>query len=165
MTKMTSDWRPRLLVALLLLAMIAPWRVAAGLTGAEKDTIELFERAAPSVVYITSVSVRRDFFGRNAVEVPAGTGSGFIWDRDGHIVTNYHVIQNADRAGILPTRRDGRGNIVLGDVIAAIDGDAIDSSGDLLLALERRKPGDKVRITVLRAGVSEEFDVVLDAYR
>jgi S1-C subfamily serine protease len=68
------------------------------LTSAERATIELFDDAAPSVVYITSLSVRRDFFGRNAMEVPAGTGSGFIWDRDGHIVTNYHVIQNADRA-------------------------------------------------------------------
>ena len=62
----------------------------------EKATIELFQRSSPSVVYITSLAQRSDFFGANIFEVPQGAGSGFIWDDAGHIVTNYHVIQDAD---------------------------------------------------------------------
>jgi S1-C subfamily serine protease len=66
----------------------------------EKTTIELFGAASPSVVYITSITVRRDFFSFNVYEIPQGTGSGFVWDRDGHIVTNYHVISGASRAQV-----------------------------------------------------------------
>ena len=62
----------------------------------EKATIELFEQASPSVVYITSLTQRRDLFGLNVFEVPQGTGSGFIWDQQGHVVTNYHVIKDAN---------------------------------------------------------------------
>jgi len=63
----------------------------------EQNTIEIFRNAAPSVVYITSIAVRRDFFSLNAYEIPQGTGSGFIWDKQGRIVTNYHVISDASR--------------------------------------------------------------------
>jgi len=63
----------------------------------EKNTIELFRKASPSVVYITSISVKRNLFSLNVYEIPQGTGSGFIWDRDGRIVTNYHVISDANR--------------------------------------------------------------------
>ena len=59
----------------------------------EQAIVDLFENAGPSVVYITAVTRRRDFFGRVTGEVPLGTGTGFVWDRDGHIVTNYHVVQ------------------------------------------------------------------------
>ncbi len=70
------------------------------LNDAELATIRLFEAAAPSVCYITTTNVGYDFFSRNATEIPAGSGSGFVWDNKGHIVTNYHVIQNADRATV-----------------------------------------------------------------
>ncbi|MBP6681103.1 MAG: trypsin-like peptidase domain-containing protein [Saprospiraceae bacterium] len=67
---------------------------------AEEATIALFENAAPSVVYITTTTVRQDYWSRNVYEIPAGTGSGFIWDDKGNIVTNYHVIQGAYRAKV-----------------------------------------------------------------
>jgi S1-C subfamily serine protease len=73
---------------------------AHALTEEERATIDLFEHASPSVVYITSLSVRRDFFTLNVLEIPSGTGSGFVWDDDGHVVTNFHVIQGADRAQV-----------------------------------------------------------------
>ncbi len=63
----------------------------------EQNTIELFRNVSPSVVYITTIAVRRNMFSLNAVEIPQGTGSGFIWDRKGRIVTNYHVISDANR--------------------------------------------------------------------
>jgi len=77
----------------------APRVVAARgeLAEGEKNTIEVFKNAAPSVVYITSISVRRNLFNLNVYEIPQGTGSGFIWDIEGRIVTNYHVISDANR--------------------------------------------------------------------
>jgi len=64
----------------------------------ERATIELFENAAPSVVFISRYQMMGDpFFGLNVSEVHAGTGSGFVWDEQGHIVTNYHVAADARR--------------------------------------------------------------------
>jgi S1-C subfamily serine protease len=60
----------------------------------EEATIRLFEQSAPSVAYITSINVRRDYWTRNVMEIPQGSGSGFVWDKDGHIVTNFHVIKD-----------------------------------------------------------------------
>ncbi len=63
----------------------------------ERSTIALFEEASPSVVFITTTTLRRDFWSMRAMEIPQGTGSGFFWDEYGHIVTNFHVLQNANR--------------------------------------------------------------------
>ena len=78
-------------------ALVAP---RGDLAEGEQSTIALFEAASPSVVYITNLAVRRDLFGFNAMEIPLGTGSGFVWDQAGHVVTNYHVIQGAQRAEV-----------------------------------------------------------------
>lgn len=64
----------------------------------EKSTISLFERTRDSVVFISTSSVVQDFWSRNVLSVPRGTGSGFIWDDAGHVVTNYHVIEGASEA-------------------------------------------------------------------
>lgn len=80
-----------------------PPRVVAArgdLAGDERATIELFEAASPSVAFITSVTLARDIFRMNVLEIPQGQGSGFVWDREGHVITNYHVIQEASRARI-----------------------------------------------------------------
>lgn len=62
----------------------------------EKSTIALFEEASPSVVFITSVAYRRETIGFRVYETPTqGTGSGFVWDQNGHVVTNYHVVAEA----------------------------------------------------------------------
>jgi S1-C subfamily serine protease len=75
------------------------------LAPAEQSTVELFRTASPSVVYITKLAVRADPFRRNLLEIPEGTGSGFVWDRQGHIVTNHHVIEGAGGARV--TLADG----------------------------------------------------------
>jgi len=62
----------------------------------EQTAIDIFDRAKPSVVYITTLVYRRDLFTFNVLEIPQGTGSGFIWDDSGHIVTNFHVISQAE---------------------------------------------------------------------
>ncbi|MCZ6796198.1 MAG: trypsin-like peptidase domain-containing protein [Planctomycetota bacterium] len=75
----------------------------------EKLTVEVFEKTAPSVVFIRNIALRRDFFTLNAEEVPQGTGSGFVWDRKGHIVTNYHVIAGAHSISVtLPDQTSWR---------------------------------------------------------
>ena len=73
----------------------------ANLTAHELGTISLFETTSPSVVHIESITVRRDFFTLNLHKLPSGTGTGFIWDRDGHIVTNYHVVSEANAAQVI----------------------------------------------------------------
>ncbi|MDR7333960.1 trypsin-like peptidase domain-containing protein [Roseateles asaccharophilus] len=64
------------------------------------NNIGVFKRVSPSVVHITTLSVQRDFFSLRTHEQPSGTGTGFVWDGDGHIVTNFHVIQGGDRATV-----------------------------------------------------------------
>ena len=58
----------------------------------ERNNIEIFRRSSPAVVYVTSTSLRRNIFSLNVMEIPEGTGSGFLYDADGHVVTNFHVI-------------------------------------------------------------------------
>ena len=70
------------------------------LTSGEKSTIALFRQASPAVVHITAIAVQRDLFTLNLYQIPEGTGSGFIWDNSGKIITNFHVIQNADVAQV-----------------------------------------------------------------
>jgi len=67
----------------------------------ESSTIELFQKASPSVVFITTLTRRINPWTHNARDIPAGTGSGFVWDEHGHIVTNFHVIQNANAASVM----------------------------------------------------------------
>jgi S1-C subfamily serine protease len=81
---------------------IAPIPVTArgDLAADEQSTIALFRSASPAVVYITSIEVRRNIFSLNIHEIPQGTGSGFIWDKQGRVVTNYHVIESASRVEV-----------------------------------------------------------------
>src|SRR5688572_20146307 len=65
----------------------------------EDNSISVFRAVAPSTVYVTKSNIAFDRFAR-PVEVPVGTGSGFIWDTKGHVVTNYHVVQGARRFSV-----------------------------------------------------------------
>jgi S1-C subfamily serine protease len=71
----------------------------------EKNTVQVFEEVADSVVFITSLARQRDFFTLDVTEIPQGSGSGFIWDSKGNVVTNYHVIANASSLNV--TLSDG----------------------------------------------------------
>jgi S1-C subfamily serine protease len=72
----------------------------------EQATIELFRQASPSVVYISTRRRVIDYWSRDVMSVPQGTGSGFIWDESGHVVTNFHVIEGASEAEV--RLNDGR---------------------------------------------------------
>ncbi len=67
----------------------------------EQSTVELFRTVSPSVVYLTTRSRVASPFSRRAIEVDAGSGSGFMWDEFGHIVTNFHVLQEASSAKVV----------------------------------------------------------------
>ena len=75
----------------------ASGEVASGLSAEERRDIDVFRRSSPSVVFITSSVLQRDLFSMNVQEIPQGSGSGFVWDKAGHVVTNFHVVENAQR--------------------------------------------------------------------
>ncbi len=62
----------------------------------ERATISVFERATKSVVFIANTAIQQDFWSLDTMEVPQGSGSGFLWNKQGHIVTNFHVIFGAN---------------------------------------------------------------------
>ena len=71
----------------------------------EKATIAIFDATAKSVVHVTSLATRKNQITLDVSEIPQGTGTGFVWDESGYIVTNFHVIGMGDRASV--TLQDG----------------------------------------------------------
>jgi S1-C subfamily serine protease len=84
----------RLLLPLLLFFAALP---AHALTPDEENTIAVFERTSPATVYVSQHQRVRDWSTRQIREVEAGTGSGFLWNTQGHIVTNWHVVDGGSR--------------------------------------------------------------------
>jgi S1-C subfamily serine protease len=79
----------------------------------ERATIELFQNARDSVVFISTMQQVQDLWTRDVFSVPRGTGSGFVWDEAGHVVTNFHVIEGASEATVrLADGRDYRASLV-----------------------------------------------------
>ena len=86
------------LTCILLLINLTKSDPASYLIQNEKNTVEVFEKNYPYVVNVSSLQfARTDLFSYDVAEIPAGTGSGFVWDKKGHIVTNFHVIQGAHK--------------------------------------------------------------------
>jgi S1-C subfamily serine protease len=112
----------------------------------ENSTIQLFKKSSPSVVHITSIETRRSRFDLNVTEIPQGTGTGFIWDSNGHIVTNCHVVATATHAEV--TLSD---NTVWR---AAIVGSACDND---LAVLKIEAPADK--LPPMAVGTSADLEV------
>jgi S1-C subfamily serine protease len=114
-------WITWAIVLLLLLWQFLPWidRYLIGLStepraitargelaADERATIDIFDQASPSVVFISTRQRVRDLWTRNVFSVPRGTGSGLVWDDLGHVVTNNHVIEGASEATV--RLNDGR---------------------------------------------------------
>lgn len=86
---------------------------SAPLSPDELATIAVFERASKSVVFIANTAIQRDFWSLDTFEVPQGSGSGFIWNKQGHIVTNFHVIYGANAIKVtLADRSEYRARVV-----------------------------------------------------
>jgi len=71
----------------------------------------------------------------------------------------------AQKSGLQPTVRTRNGSIVLGDVITAINGEKITNRGELILILEKYKPGDRVTLTITRDYEPAEVDLTFDSMR
>ncbi len=121
------------------------------LSEVEKTNIAIYKRSKPAVVHITSMSVQRDEWTLNIQEVPEGTGSGFIWDEGGHIVTNYHVIKSGPTA--LVTLADH----------STYRATRIGVAPDKDLAV-LRIDAPKGKLTPIRVGKSEDLQVGQMAY-
>ena len=125
------------------------------LSDVEKSTTALFKRDSPSVVFITTNADRRDRFGVSVGEAPRGTGSGFVWDDAGHVVTNAHVV--ADMVGPGRVRLASSAAVILSDqesYPATLVGIAPESD---LAVLKIDAPANKLHpITV---GTSEDLEV------
>jgi protease Do-like 1, chloroplastic len=61
----------------------------------ERATMAVFDKVTKSVVFISNTAIQRDFWSLDLFEVPQGSGSGFVWNKQGHIVTNFHVVYGA----------------------------------------------------------------------
>ncbi|RMH02867.1 MAG: PDZ domain-containing protein [Planctomycetota bacterium] len=141
-----------LALAALAMALVASWR--AGLFGfgrlhdpaarprtvaargdlaeEEKATIELFQAAAPAVVNIRTTELRRNPWSLRVVETLQGEGSGFVWDERGYIVTNFHVIREANFAYVsFADGREFRARLVGSDPTADLAVLKIDGAGPL----------------------------------
>lgn len=79
---------------------------ASSRTEDERNTIAVFAKAARACVFVTQRQTVVDFFGGTAHDIPAGSGSGFIWDTEGHVVTNFHVIADAQRLTVTLNNQD-----------------------------------------------------------
>ncbi|MCU0579240.1 MAG: trypsin-like peptidase domain-containing protein [Desulfobacterota bacterium] len=66
----------------------------------EQNNIAVFKNVSPAVVHITTLALARDFLSLDVMQIPRGTGTGFIWDDRGHVVTNFHVIQAGQSARV-----------------------------------------------------------------
>jgi S1-C subfamily serine protease len=67
----------------------------------EKANMDIYREDSPCLVQVTNLAQQRgNWFSLDVQEVPKGVGSGFVWDYDGHIVTNYHVVEGGDAAQV-----------------------------------------------------------------
>jgi putative serine protease PepD len=111
----------------------------------EQNNIEVYRTLSPGVVFIHSTSYARDFFGY--VEQQVGSGSGSILDQEGNILTNYHVIEGAQKLSVsLGGKKDYPATVVGGD-----------PDTDLAIIRLTEKPAGP--LTVIPLGDSEKLVV------
>jgi S1-C subfamily serine protease len=121
----------------------------------ERRTIELFRTASRSVAFITTRVQQVDLWTRSVFEVPSGTGSGFLWDDRGHVVTNFHVVQD------VASPEGGSARVTVGD--AEYDATIVGTAKDQDLAvLHIEAPRDK--LAPIRIGTSGDLEVGQKVY-
>jgi S1-C subfamily serine protease len=96
---LVSKWLRGLVVGLAVTASTVNAAVEFA-TDDERNSMQVFEHARPSVVFVTNEQLQRDPRSWDIMSVPAGSGTGFVWSADGYIVTNYHVVEGANKVMI-----------------------------------------------------------------
>jgi S1-C subfamily serine protease len=122
----------------------------AGLDTEERHTIALFKDVSRSVAFITTQVEQVDFWTRSVSEVPSGQGSGFVWDQQGHVVTNFHVVQGGQTAKV---------TVGVNEYPASLVG----FSRDQDLAVLRIDAG-QTRLVPIRVGTSADLQVGQKVY-
>jgi len=112
----------------------------------EANTTEIFRRASPAVVYVTNTALRRSLFSLDIREIPRGSGTGFVWDERGLIVTNFHVIAGAHKLTVTLSDRSEHKAEVIG----------VAPEKDLAVLRIKDPPGDLVTLPL---GDSSELTV------
>jgi len=113
----------------------------------EKNTIRLFRDNTPSVVFINTFVDRQDRLSLDIEQVPQGSGSGFVWDKQGHIVTNFHVIRSANSASVALSDSAGKQTIYKAKLVG-VDPDKdtavlkIDAQPEVLRPIVRGRSSD-----------------------
>jgi S1-C subfamily serine protease len=115
----------------------------------EKSTIAIFKKVNGSVVHITTSAVGEDLR-MNPVEIPQGSGSGFVWDSNGYIVTNYHVVRDARPR---PGARGGIIHVALPNSATSYSAEFVggSSSTDLAVLKINAPPGELKPIPIGRS--------------
>lgn len=117
----------------------------------EERRIALFDAASPSVVHIRTTARVTPLFSRTVQEYPQGEGSGFLWDEEGTVITNYHVLVNAHRAQVtLANGQSYWANLV-----------GVDPDHDLAAL---RIEVEDVDLEPIQLGTSEDLRVGQDVY-
>lgn len=113
----------------------------------EQNTVDIFDNAGPGTVFVTQNQIVRDRYTMRATEVPSGSGSGFIWDTDGHIITNYHVIDGSSHLTVtLYNQKTYPAKLVGGEPKKDIAVLKIDAPADELTPIPR--PDDTYELAV-----------------
>lgn len=97
--------------------------ITGGLSEQENSLISTFKRVSPSVANVktTTLVPQQRGLQLRGLEVPSGSGSGFLWDEKGHVVTNYHVVSAGRRKGNLPRSV----KVKLSGMAEALDADVV----------------------------------------
>ncbi len=116
------------------------------LTDDESNNMAVFSAVSPSVVFVTNTQLRRQRFSLNVMEIPRGSGTGFVWDESGLIVTNFHVVYQANKITI--TLHSGK----------SYDAEVIGSSAEKDIALLRIDAPEEA-LTAIPLGDSDQLSV------
>jgi len=132
--------------------VMMPVAEARALTSEEQRTVKLFNNSTASVVNVTNLGMRQDAFTLDIMEIPQGAGTGIVWDKDGNIITNYHVIQKATEVQV--TLASGE------QIMASVVG--VDPDKDV--AVLKIKPDEKVKLDPVKIGSSRDLFVGQQVY-
>ncbi len=123
---------PRVVI---VVATPTPGPLPEGVDIGEERVIAVYQQVSPAVVFITTRVLRESFF--FGVYPEEGAGSGFLWDREGHIVTNYHVVKDAQTVEVSFGDDRVRGATIVG----------VDPINDLAVLRVEDPPADVTPIT------------------
>jgi S1-C subfamily serine protease len=124
----------------------------------ERNTISIFRAAAPSTVFVTQLRLVVDELEGTAAEVPAGSGSGFVWDERGYLVTNFHVVDGAQSLGVtLGNQKTVRARIVGVEPRKDIAVLKIDTAPGALVPLRVTSPKDVLEVGQKTIAIGNPF--------